>query len=162
MLELEDIQKNTGKLLKKIRFSERNTLSTKNRFYKGDILFCKLRPYLKKTIIADEDGFCSTEIIPLRISKFITPHYLSLVLRSDFILSYTNEKSYGMDMPRLGTEDGKNMPIPLPSLDEQNDIINYYLNFKSKLNLLEKQNNDLNEIKKKIIEKFKNPNLEIN
>ena len=65
-------------------------------------------------------------------------------------------------MPRLGTEDGKNMPIPLPSLDEQNDIINYYLNFKSKLNSLEKENNDLNEIKKKIIEKFKNPNLEIN
>jgi type I restriction enzyme S subunit len=63
---LEDIEKESSKLLKRIRVSEKPFQSSKNRFYKRDVIYGKLRPYLDKVIIADEDGICTTEMIPFR------------------------------------------------------------------------------------------------
>jgi len=48
VLELEDIEKDTSKLLLRTYNIERNSKSTKNRFKKGDVLYGKLRPYLNK------------------------------------------------------------------------------------------------------------------
>ncbi len=51
--------------------------STKSRFYQGDILYGKLRPYLDKAAIAEFDGMCSTDILVLRTNEFMTPEYLA-------------------------------------------------------------------------------------
>ncbi|MDP3850438.1 MAG: hypothetical protein Q8Q59_08050 [Luteolibacter sp.] len=66
ILELEDIEKDTSRLLSRVTFAERKSKSTKNRFQTGDVLYGKLRPYLNKILIADQPGYCTTEIIPLR------------------------------------------------------------------------------------------------
>ena len=76
MLELEDIEKDTSKLLKRLSFSERLSKSTKNYFKKGDVLYGKLRPYLNKVIIADQDGFCTTEIVPINPNSIVDGWYL--------------------------------------------------------------------------------------
>lgn len=65
VLDLEDIEKNSGKLLQK-KYGTKTT-SNKSCFRKGDVLYGKLRPYLNKVLIADEDGCCSTEIVPIGI-----------------------------------------------------------------------------------------------
>ena len=62
MLDLEDIEKG-GRLLIKNR--TRESKSTKHVFKKGQILYSKLRPYLRKVLVADEDGYCTSEIIPI-------------------------------------------------------------------------------------------------
>jgi type I restriction enzyme S subunit len=59
VLELEDIEKDTSKLLERITFGQRQSKSTKNRFSAGDVLYGKLRPYLNKVLIADSDGYCT-------------------------------------------------------------------------------------------------------
>src|SRR5690606_13125927 len=56
VLELEDIEKGTSRLIQKVRFSDREFKSTKNVFEVNDVLYGKLRPYLDKVIIADENG----------------------------------------------------------------------------------------------------------
>ena len=63
VLDLEDIEKDSGTLLVKKKMKEINSKSDKHKFEKGNILYSKLRPYLNKVIIADEDGFCTTEIL---------------------------------------------------------------------------------------------------
>ena len=60
ILELEDIEKVTSKLLNKVTFAERPFKSSKNRFSQGDVLYGKLRPYLDKVIVANEPGVCTT------------------------------------------------------------------------------------------------------
>ena len=80
LLELEDIEKDSSKIIQRCTFKERNSKSTKAKFLKGDVLYGKLRPYLNKVVIADADGFCTTEIIPLRsylgiFSKYLIPHF---------------------------------------------------------------------------------------
>lgn len=123
VLDLEDVEKGTGKLLKKSRFSERPALSDKNVFFAGDVLYGKLRPYLNKVLVADEDGICTTEIVPLRCYGPYEPAYFSIALRTPFFLEYVNALSYGMKMPRLGTEDARKALLPLPPLAEQSRIV---------------------------------------
>jgi type I restriction enzyme S subunit len=86
---------------------------------KNDVLYCKLRPYLNKVLIADEDGVCTTEIVPIRCYGNCDSRYVRLTLKSPYFLSYVNAKSYGMKMPRLGTEDGRMALVPLAPLAEQ-------------------------------------------
>ncbi|XKZ88278.1 hypothetical protein ABFU51_16020 [Xanthomonas campestris pv. raphani] len=123
VLDLEDIEKDTSKLLQKACLKERNSLSDKNIFTKGDVLYGKLRPYLNKVLVADEDGFCTTEILPFRCYGPFVAHYFMGALKSPYFLSYVNARSYGMKMPRLGTEDGRQAFFPLPPLAEQHRIV---------------------------------------
>ena len=121
VIEMEDIEKDTYRLLEKHR--KREPKSSKNSFFAGDILYGKLRPYLKKAVVADEDGFCSTEIIPFSGFGKVDSQYLLFCMTSPFMLSNVNQLTYGMDMPRLGTNDARNLLIPLPPLTEQQQIV---------------------------------------
>ena len=121
VIEMEDIEKDTYCLLEKHR--KREPKSSKNSFFAGDILYGKLRPYLKKAVVADEDGFCSTEIIPFSGFGKVDSQYLLFCMTSPFMLSNVNQLTYGMDMPRLGTNDARNLLIPLPPLTEQQQIV---------------------------------------
>ncbi|ASO53700.1 restriction endonuclease subunit S [Salmonella enterica subsp. enterica serovar Kentucky] len=122
VLELEDIEKESSKLLSTIRASERPFKSTKNSFKRGDVLYGKLRPYLNKIIIAKEDGVCTTEIIPLCAEPSCCNKYIFYWLKSSTFQGYVNDVSYGVNMPRLGTADGLKAPLRLAPLAEQKII----------------------------------------
>lgn len=122
VLDLEDIEKETGVLLQKKRRSEMQTSSIKNVFNSGNVLYSKLRPYLNKVIIADEDGFCTSEIFPLDFGE-ISAKYAQILLMSPYFVNYTVQCSYGVKMPRLGTKDGEVALFPLPPLAEQQRIV---------------------------------------
>lgn len=123
VLDLEDIEKETSKLLCKIYYKERNSLSTKSIFKKGQVLYSKLRPYLDKVIVADEDGVCTTEILPLKLFGELNPYYIKSTLKRIDFLKYVSSVTKGMKMPRLGTKDGELALIPLPPLSEQHLIV---------------------------------------
>ena len=123
ILDLEDIEKDTSRILCKNRIKDKPFKSTKKTFIKGDVLYSKLRPYLNKVVVADEDGVCTSEILPFRIYYGIVPEYLQCCLKSHYFYEYVNQLTYGVKMPRLGTEDGKRGLIPLPPIQEQCRII---------------------------------------
>lgn len=122
VLELEDIEKDTSKVLQRFTFAQRQSKSTKNRFAVGDVLYGKLRPYLNKVIRADQEGFCSTEIIPLKSAGLIHEGYLFHWLKHPEFLEYVTAVSHGLNMPRLGTEAGIKAPFVLAPLPEQKRI----------------------------------------
>lgn len=122
ILELEDIEKNSSRLLARLTFAERQSKSTKNRFEEGDVLYGKLRPYLNKVLIADRRGFCTTEIIPIRTGKHLDARYLFYWLKHPFFLNFVEAESHGMNMPRLGTEAGRSAPFVLAPRAEQTRI----------------------------------------
>ena len=100
VLDLEDIEKDSGKLLRKKRMKDVLSKSDKHIFYKGNVLYSKLRPYLNKVIIADEDGACTTEILAFDFG-YIFNKYAQLFLMSPFFVDYATADSYGIKMPRL-------------------------------------------------------------
>ena len=123
ILDLEDIEKDTGKILTRIKKAERESTSTKHRFHKGQVLYSKLRPYLNKVVLADQDGYCTSEILPLEFNSIICPEFARYYLMSPTFLRYANRCSYGVKMPRLGTEDGKKAIVPVPPINEQAEIV---------------------------------------
>ena len=122
VLELEDIEKDTSRIVQRVTFAQRKSKSTKNRFLAGDVLYGKLRPYLNKVVRADEDGYCTTEIIPLRPPRQIAGGYLFYWLKSPAFLDYVTSVSHGLNMPRLGTDAGKRAHFVLAPSNEQKRI----------------------------------------
>ncbi len=122
VLELEDIEKDRSKLLQRLLFAQRQSKSTKNRFSVGNVLYGKLRPYLNKVLVADRDGYCSTEIIPLKPNQAINGRFLFYLLKHPKFIKYAESASHGLNMPRLGTEAGQQAPLVLAPLEEQKRI----------------------------------------
>ncbi|EBL2701838.1 restriction endonuclease subunit S [Salmonella enterica] len=123
ILELEDIEKVTSKLINKVTFAERPFKSSKNRFSQGDVLYGKLRPYLDKVIVANEPGVCTTEIIPITSYGNIYPEFLRLLLKAPNFIIYANSSTHGMNLPRLGTEKAQQAVIELAPIQEQLRIV---------------------------------------
>jgi len=123
VLDLQDIEKVTSRLLARVKFGERQSKSSKNVFHSGDVLYGKLRPYLDKVLVVDADGVCSSEIIPMRGYLDIDPQYLRYALKRPDFIAYVNSKTYGVKMPRLGTPDARMAVLPLPPLAEQKRIV---------------------------------------
>ena len=123
ILDLEDIEKDTGTVLKRVTKAQRNSASTKHKFHSGQVLYSKLRPYLNKVVLSDADGYCTSEILPLEFKNFVLPEYARYYLMSGTFIAYANHCSYGVKMPRLGTTDGKKAIFPLPAFAEQKRIV---------------------------------------
>ena len=123
ILDLEDIEKDTGTVLKKVTKAQRNSVSTKHKFHSGQVLYSKLRPYLNKVVLSDADGYCTSEILPLEFKNCVLPEYARYYLMSGTFIAYATHCSYGVKMPRLGTTDGKKAIFSLPPLSEQKRIV---------------------------------------
>ena len=123
LVDLEDIEKDSGKLINRKFFDGNNANSSKNVFRCGQVLFGKLRVYLNKVIVADNNGYCSSEILPLDFGQNILSRYAQIVLMSPMFISYATACSYGTKMPRLGTTAGQLALFPLPPIAEQKRIV---------------------------------------
>jgi len=130
---LENIESKTGKLLTNGDDEQQFVGETANIFKKGDVLFGKLRPYLAKCIIADFDGRCTSELLVLKTTSYILPKYLHFFMLSPKFIDVVNSSTYGAKMPRASWDFIGNLEIPLPSIKEQEDIVEYLTEFISRI-----------------------------
>ena len=122
-LDLEDIEKDTGFIINRKLAFDKKIKGERVVFDKGQILFSKLRPYLKKIIVAPDSGICSSELVPFSCFGKINSEFLVYLLKSPFIDRTINLATYGVKMPRVGTETMVNLLLPLPPLAEQKRIV---------------------------------------
>lgn len=148
ILELEDIEKDTAKIIQHLSKKERFLNGTRHKFQKGDILYSKLRTYLNKVLVASNGGFCSTEIMPFGTYGILSNEYICHVLRSNHFLDYTLRCGYGVKMPRLSTNDACKGMIPLPPLAEQQRIVTEIEKWFALIDQIEQGKDDLLSIVK--------------
>ena len=139
VLELEDLEKDTAKIIQTLSRSKRSIKGVRHRFNKGDILYSKLRTYLNKVLVAPQSGYCTTEIMPFNSYCNVSSYYLNHVLRSAYFLDYTQQCGYGVKMPRLSTTDACNGMIPLPPLAEQKRIVKEIEHWFSLIDVIERK-----------------------
>ena len=118
---LEHISSGNGVLVSLADTS--GVIGTTNLFNAGDVLYGKLRPYLKKVIVADCDGCCSTEILPIRCNGDILPDFLKYWFLEDGITDKINATCGGCRMPRANMKDVFQFAFAFPSLPEQQRIV---------------------------------------
>lgn len=118
---LEHIGSRTGQLCG--RGTATDVKSTKSVFRRGDVLYGKLRPYLRKVWPAEFDGVCSTDILVYRASPAVDSSYLAYVLRSEDVAEYAVQKSAGINLPRVNARALGALEIWLPPIPEQRRIV---------------------------------------
>ena len=122
-LDLEDIEKESGNIINICKASERKISGDKVQFHKGQILYSKLRPYLKKILVAPNNGICSSEMVPFNLYGDIDAQYVVYFLKSPSVDFIINSVTYGVKMPRVGTDTMIELLFPLPPLAEQKRIV---------------------------------------
>jgi type I restriction enzyme S subunit len=117
----DSIEKGSGKLLTHRTVEEFGAIGPNNRFYKGQILYSKIRPSLNKAVIAPYGGLCSADIYP--IETFIDVNFMLKTMLSEIFLEQVRKAENRVKMPKLNLESLGIFQIALPPLAEQHRIV---------------------------------------
>ncbi|WP_296247864.1 restriction endonuclease subunit S [Pseudomonas sp. UBA4194] len=122
---LEHIESHTGRLLRDAEEVTEGSdiLSIKTAFNAGDILYGKLRPNLNKVHLTTQEGICSTDIWALRTDEVLQPNFALRYLRSPAVYVRATQLAAGANLPRLSADAFDRLPVPLPTLPEQQRIV---------------------------------------
>lgn len=138
ILELEDIEAG-GELLVKKRADSRMSVGEKTVFKKGQVLYSKLRPYLKKVLVADENGISTPELISFDLYADINANYIKYCLTNSYVDRVINKRSYGIKMPRVDVGFMVNLPIPVPPIQEQDRIVKVVESIMEEINCIDEE-----------------------
>ena len=92
---------------------------------KGDVLYSREGGILGIACILDRniDICLGQRMMLMRTNKFMSNVYITYLLNSPIILKQVNSLVGGSASPHINVGDIKKFPIPLPPLEEQNEII---------------------------------------
>ncbi|CAI2310082.1 restriction endonuclease subunit S [Vibrio parahaemolyticus] len=150
-IELEHIEQQSGRIVGYTNTFE--SISTKNVFSKGDVLFGKLRPYLRKFAQAPFDGVCSSEIWVFTPQKSIRNDFLYYLIQSDSFLDQAN-KSCGTKMPRADWKVVSKYNFLLPPLVEQQKIAEVLSTVDKKIDLIDQKIAETEKLKTGLMQKL--------
>ena len=120
----DNIEKKTGRLLEYHTIAEDKVTSGKHRFFAGQILYSKLRPYLSKVIIINFDGLCSSDMYPIEATTNINAKYLWYLMLSYNFLQQASMAMSGITLPRIGQKELAMIKMHITTYpDEQLEIV---------------------------------------
>jgi type I restriction enzyme S subunit len=149
-IELEHLSTNSGQLLGYI--DSINSASIKNKFEKGDVLFGKLRPYLRKYLQAPFDGVCSSEIWVLK-GENVSNDFLYKIVQTDYFIDLANQ-STGSKMPRADWNVVSSGIFHIPTLPEQQKIASFLSAIDEKIQQLKRKKELLEQYKKGVMQQL--------
>lgn len=151
-IELEHLESKTGRLLGHFKSNEQK--SVKNYFKPNDVLYGKLRPYLRKFYLPKFKGVCSSEIWVLRGNQDkLRNNYLYYLVQSNKFNGIAN-KSSGTKMPRADWSYMSQVAFKIPSLVEQDKIASILSTWDEGIELNEKLIEQKKEQKKGLMQKL--------
>ena len=118
------IEKGSGKLLPCTTVKEAGIISDNHLFYKGQIIYSKIRPLLNKVTIAPFDGLCSADMYPIDTNQ-IYKYILYYMLSDLFLIQVKMVTENRVKMPKINQEELSQIITVLPSLSEQQQIADY-------------------------------------
>ncbi len=162
---LEDIQSNTGIFIGP--FEPRSMKSLTFYFNNDHVLYGRLRPYLNKVLLPDFEGHCSTEIFPIKPKKSVLDRgFLFRWLIAAETMKKINATWTGATLPRANMNAVLDFKINIPPLKEQNKIVQKLDALSAETKKLEaiylQKINDLEELKKSILQKAFSGELNLN
>ncbi|MBY7518535.1 restriction endonuclease subunit S [Escherichia fergusonii] len=114
------IEKGTGRVISKRTVKESGVKGPNSRFYKGQIVYSKIRPSLSKVFLAEYNGLCSADMYPL--DCYINPHYLLKYILSIPFLMQVKKAENRIKMPKLNSDSFYNIIVAIPPCNEQQAI----------------------------------------
>ena len=119
----DNIEKSTGTLLECRTVAQDKVSSPNHLFFKGQILYSKIRPLLRKAVIAPFDGLCSADMYPLK-TPLNKEYLLRYILSDSFNTQVATAMSSRVKMPKINQAELSKVLIPVPPIQEQERIVN--------------------------------------
>jgi type I restriction enzyme S subunit len=120
----ENIESGRCRLMDVRTAGEDGMMSGKYLFESGDVLYSKLRPYLRKAVVAPFRGVCSADVYPLRVNAAeLDAEFTAWMLVGEEFTRYAVGESQRSRMPKLNREQLFSWDAPVPSLSEQREIV---------------------------------------
>lgn len=117
----DNIEKKTGVLLEYHTIAEDGVTSGKHRFYSGQILYSKIRPYLSKAVVVDFDGLCSADMYP--IEAYQNARCLWYYMLSDEFLLQASTAGSRSVLPKINQKELSALTVHLPTNDREQEEI---------------------------------------
>ncbi len=136
------------------RGKESEVKSSKTAFKVGDILFGKLRPYLRKGAQADFDGVCSTDILAFRAKAACESDFLKFLIHSDEFVAHAKSTTSGAQHPRTSWPSLREFRLSLPPLPEQKKIAHILSTVQRAIEAQERIIQTTTELKKALMHKL--------
>ena len=150
-----DIESHTGQLLPGIKtVSESHLISGKFRFYKGDIIYSKIRPELSKCVIAPTDGLASADAYILHCNKEMWQDFLYCILQTKHFYKYATSISMRTGMPKINREELGRYFFLAPSVKEQQLIGAFFTDLDHLISLHQRKLSKLQQIKQAMLSKL--------
>lgn len=123
-ISAENIERGVCRLKFLNTAAEDGMISGKYLFKAGDVLYSKIRPYLRKALVAEFQGLCSADMYPIKVRpELLDPHFTAWMLISDEFTEYADRESRRARMPKLNREQVFAWEAPVPPLLEQRQIV---------------------------------------
>lgn len=119
----DHIESATGRLLSTATAAEQKAISGKYVFQAGDVIYSKIRPYLRKAVLASSSGLCSADMYPLRPKTGIDSRYLLAVVLGDQYSRFAESVSMRSGFPKINRNEMTEFSIGWPSPEEQSWIV---------------------------------------
>lgn len=153
----DNIEKDTGRLLSHQTVEESGIISGNHLFYRGQILYSKIRPNLNKLTVAPFDGLCSADMYPIE-SKLPTLFMVYSMLSTYFVSQVSLIIQDRVKMPKINQEELGEIKVVVPSQQEMLTIADYLDSKCSEIDALlqnyEDQITTLEEYKKSLIYEY--------
>jgi type I restriction enzyme, S subunit len=115
------IESGTGRLLGYTTIANDKMTSSKHRFYPGQILYSKIRPYLCKAVMVDFGGLCSADMYP--VSARIDTGYLHKWMITSTFTEWASQQQGRTVLPKINQEALALLKVPVAPLEEQRRIV---------------------------------------
>ena len=136
------------------RGAESEIRSSKTAFKVGDILFGKLRPYLRKGAQADFDGISSTDILVFRAAERCESDFLKYLVHSGEFIDYAKSTTSGVQHPRTSWPSLRKFQLSLPPLPEQKKVAHVLSTVQRAIEAQERIIQTTTELKKTLMHKL--------
>ena len=119
----DHIEVGTGRLLERVSAKDQGAISGKYLFTRGDVVYSKIRPYLRKAALVDFDGLCSADMYPLRPSSDVSAGFVLATILGHRFSKYAESVSARSGMPKINREELAAFAVALPPTKAEQDAI---------------------------------------
>lgn len=119
----DHVESGTGRLLMKETAGDQQAISGKYLFTKGDIVYSKIRPYLRKAILADFEGLCSADMYPMRPASDVSGGFMLAAILGHHFSRYAESVSVRSGMPKINRSELAEYIVALPPTKAEQEAI---------------------------------------
>lgn len=118
----DHIESGTGRLLGEVTALDQGAISGKYLCKPGDVIYSKIRPYLRKAIIVEKYALCSADMYPFTSHDSVNPQFLLSLLLGDAFSRFAESVSMRTGMPKINREELAEYRVAWPCRKEQDAI----------------------------------------